>query len=76
MQDRAGGGVERESCEKRKQVLSPSLLPSGQQPNYLDIVSCVQGRGEAEHGGQKHLEKSKLQRGWRWPPAEARRDSV
>lgn len=57
VQGRAGGGVGWESCEKRKQVLFHSLLPSGQQPNYLDIVSCVQGRGETEHRGQKHLGK-------------------
>lgn len=35
-----------------------SLLPSRQQPHYLDIISRVQGRGEAEHRGQKHLGKS------------------
>lgn len=41
--------------EEQAGVLIP--LPSRQQPHYLDVVSCVQGRGEAEHRGQKHLGK-------------------
>lgn len=37
-----------------------SLLPSRQQPHYLDVISCVQGRGEAEHRCQKHLGKEHI----------------
>lgn len=37
---------------------SSILLPSRQQPHYFDIISGVQGRGEAERRGQKHLGKS------------------
>jgi hypothetical protein len=59
-----------ETGEKKKLVCFHTLLPSRQQPHYLDIVSCVQGRGETQHGGQKHLgeDSSTLGSSRRWAP--------
>ena len=37
VQDGAGGGVERESCEKRKQVLSPLSHPLGSSPTIWTL---------------------------------------
>lgn len=36
------------------------LLPSRQESHYLDVVSCVQGRREAQHCCQKHLKTDTL----------------